>query len=135
VKTIVDTGPLVAVLRKREKNHAWTREVFSRLRPPLYTCEAVITEATFLLGLNEKALVALRSMLQGEVLRIDFSAHTEHAAVFKLMSRYASVPMSFADACLVRMSELAKPSQVITFDSDFRVYRRNGREVVPTLMP
>jgi predicted nucleic acid-binding protein len=43
--------------------------------------------------------------------------------------------MSFADACLVRMSELETSSRILTLDSDFRVYRRNRRQMIPTVMP
>jgi hypothetical protein len=48
---------------------------------------------------------------------------------------YASVPMSLADACLVRMSETLADPVLLTTDADIRVYRRHGRQVVPTVMP
>ena len=51
------------------------------------------------------------------------------------MLRYANVPMSVADACLVRMSELVADCTVFTLDGDFRVYRRNKRQKIPVLMP
>ena len=51
------------------------------------------------------------------------------------MSKYANVPMSLADACLIRMSEMEKNSQIITLDRDFNVYRRFDRQQVPVLMP
>jgi uncharacterized protein len=53
----------------------------------------------------------------------------------KLLARYSSVPMSLADACLVRMSELNPKSQVFTLDSDFNFYRKNVRRVIPLIMP
>jgi uncharacterized protein len=43
--------------------------------------------------------------------------------------------MSYADACLLRMSELNSESVVLTTDSDFHIYRRQGRRVVKTLSP
>jgi predicted nucleic acid-binding protein len=52
-----------------------------------------------------------------------------------LLTKYANVPISLADACLVRMSELHENSVVFTFDRDFKLYRRHGRQVIPTLMP
>jgi predicted nucleic acid-binding protein len=53
-----------------------------------------------------------------------------------LIRRYRSVRMDLADACLVRMSERHQASQVLTIDSEFRdLYRRNGRQVIPTLLP
>ena len=51
------------------------------------------------------------------------------------MVKYANVPMSFADACLVRISELYANSAVLTLDSDFRIYRKHGNQVIPVIMP
>ncbi len=51
------------------------------------------------------------------------------------MRRYQSVPMSIADACLVRMSEIYTQSSVITLDSDFRIYRKNRNQEIPVIMP
>lgn len=51
------------------------------------------------------------------------------------MQKYANVPMSFADACLVRMTEIVPDPLLLTTDADFRVYRRHGRQVVPCVMP
>ncbi len=51
------------------------------------------------------------------------------------MVKYASVPMSFAVACLVRMAELYPNSAVLTLDSDFRIYRKNINQVIPVIMP
>jgi predicted nucleic acid-binding protein len=55
--------------------------------------------------------------------------------VAKLVSRYIDVPMSLADACLVRLAEQDDASAVMTLDSDFRIYRKNGRQIIPTIMP
>jgi predicted nucleic acid-binding protein len=68
------------------------------------------------------------------VVKVDFRLSGEIETVRRLMSKYASVPMSLADACLVRMTELHARSAVLTLDRDFRAYRRNGRQVVPVLM-
>ena len=52
-----------------------------------------------------------------------------------MMDKYASVPMSFADACLVRLADLQPGGVVMTCDADFRTYRRSNRKVIGTLMP
>ncbi len=130
---LLDTGPLVALLVPKEKHHRWAQQAL-RVRTRVLTCEAVLSEACFLLRKFDKASRALRGMLEDGVLElVPLSAET--AALSKLLERYASVPMSFADASLVRMSELFARSVVATLDSDFRVYRRNGRQVIPLLMP
>ncbi len=67
------------------------------------------------------------------VAAFDFSSDLE--PVLKLMEKYASVPMSLADACLVRMTEIRSDAVILTTDTDFRIYRRHGRRVVPSVMP
>ena len=73
--------------------------------------------------------------IENGLLRIALEIEDHSPALRKLMMRYASVPMSLADACLVRMSEIYLDCHVFTLDSDFRVYRRNGRQVIPTIAP
>ena len=130
---ILDTGPLVALLNPREPHHAWATEAL-RVRARVVTCEAAASEAFFLLRRYDKASRALRGMLADELLEL-VSLASEARPLTKLMDRYASVPMSFADGCLVRLSELMPRAVVATLDADFRVYRRNGRQVIPLLMP
>jgi predicted nucleic acid-binding protein len=132
---ITDTGPLVALLNRRERHHAWTREQFSLIRPPAITCEAVISEAAFLLRHVDSGVEALMQMLTRGVVATPFHLADELPHVARLLKRYRSVPMSFADACLVRMAEQFASSVVITLDSDFHIYRKSGRQVIPTLIP
>jgi len=132
---IVDTGPLVAYLNRRERHHAWAQQQFSAVRPPAITCEPVVTEACFLLRDFDKGVDSLMQLLDRGLVTISFNLAQELPAVARLLKRYSSVPMSLADACLVRMAEQFAESQVLTLDSDFRVYRKSGRTVIPTLMP
>ena len=135
IRVVVDTGPLVALLNKRDQYHSWARSVFSTIEPPILTCEAVLAETCFLLAKMKGGQDAILAMLARDIVKIDFSLALEVVPVRALMSRFQSVPMSLADACLVRMSELEPKSVVLTLDRDFLVYRRNKRLVVPTIMP
>jgi predicted nucleic acid-binding protein len=132
---IVDTGPLVALLNGRENHHGWVMAALEEIGPPLLTCEAVIAEAAFLLRRPDPGGRALMALLDRQAVRVTFRLDDEHEQVARLMAKYADVPMSLADACLVRMSELVPRATVLTFDADFRVYRRAGRQVVPVKMP
>jgi predicted nucleic acid-binding protein len=132
---IADTGPLVALLNRRERHHRWAHEQFSRIEPPAMTCEAVISEACFLLQNLDGGTRALMQLLERGVIGVAFDLTEELPEVTRLLNRYKSVPMSLADACLVRMTERFATSSVITLDSDFRIYRKSGRSVIPTLMP
>jgi predicted nucleic acid-binding protein len=134
-KTLMDSGPLVAFYSTRDRHHKWAFAQLSALRPPLLTCEAVLTEACFLLQRNGgRAAVILRAVREG-IVQVAFDLETEAAPLETLMERYANMPMPLADACLVRLSELHRDSRVVTLDSDFTRYRRHGRQVIPLLAP
>ncbi len=135
VAIIADTGPLVALLNRRERHHEWAREQFGLVGPPALTCEAVLSEACFLLGDIHGGMDALMQLVKRGVLAVGFHLDDELPSVMRLLARYRSVPMSLADACLVRMAEQHASSVVLTLDRHFTVYRKSGRLVIPTLMP
>lgn len=132
---VLDTGPLVAYLDSRDAHHRWTRRMFDEARPPLITCEPVLTEALHLMRMLPGSTDAVLALVERGVVAVTFRFEPERAAVGELMRRFGDVPMSFADACLVRMTEMESDVAVLTLDGDFRVYRRHRRKVVPTAMP
>ena len=113
----------------------WVVEQWKRLRPPLLTCEPVLTEAAFLLKREGHDADSLFALLERGVIRIALAVQDEQADLRALMRRYRNRPMSLADACLVRLSEIHTAGEVFTLDSDFRIYRRHGNRVIPVLMP
>ena len=133
---LADTGPIVAYLNGRDRHHAWAVGLFKQLRPPLLTCEAVLSEAMFLLRWAPGGGDRVMDLVSRGVLEVRFDLQREVTAVTELLRRYRSLPMDMADACLVRMSELNGDCVLLTVDSEFRdIYRRNGRQVIPTLLP
>jgi len=126
-RVIIDTGPLVAFLVREETHHPWVAEQFQRLAAPFLTCEAVLTEAFFLVRKLPRGTARFFALIKSGVLEIDFSILAEGTALEKLVQRYANVPMSLADACLVRLAKLHSQAVVFTLDRDFQVYRRDGR--------
>ena len=132
---MVDTGPLVALLNARDTHHAWARATLDEIPPPLLTCEPVLAEASYLLRKIDRGAQAVLDLVARGVVQVAFRVDAELLALRTLITKYASVPMSLADACLVRMSELDPTTVVLTLDTDFRVYRRSGRLVVPVIMP
>ncbi len=132
---IADTGPLVAFLVRQEQHHRWACAAMDSLRPPLLTCEPVLAEAAHLLGRYGRSSDPLLALIERGVLNIAFAVESELAPIRHLIRRYRDQPMSLADACLVRLAELHEKPRVWTLDSDFSVYRRLGRLVIPTLMP
>ncbi|MCY3988640.1 MAG: PIN domain-containing protein [Gammaproteobacteria bacterium] len=135
MRVILDTGPLVALLNSGDRYHGWAVDQWSRIAPPLTTCEAVLAEACFLVQPFAGGQMAVLDLVRRGVLDASFQLAEEAGAVSRLLKKYRDVPMSLADGCLVRMAELDGDGAVLTLDSDFRVYRKNGRQVIPTLSP
>jgi predicted nucleic acid-binding protein len=132
---IADTGPIVALLDRTDAHHAWALHTFKALRSPLLTCEAVLAEAYYLLSRSGTARTTLAELYSRGIIRIAFDFEAEAGAAWRLLQKYADVPMDFADACIVRMSELHSDSVVWTLDSDFAVYRRHTGHSIQLLTP
>jgi predicted nucleic acid-binding protein len=131
---LLDTGPLVAYLHPREAHHAWAVQTFDSLDPPVITCEPVLSEACFLVSRTSlPATLVIEYVVRGGV-RIGFELQKEMTAVRALMERYVSVPMSLADACLVRLAEMTG-LPICTLDSDFAIYRTHGRRALTLIAP
>jgi predicted nucleic acid-binding protein len=135
VRLICDTGPLVAFFNRADQHHRWACEQFNRITEPLITCEAVISEVVFLLQDDRLPSDPILEVLERGKVLVQFSAEEHWPDLRHLMRKYANLPMSLADACLVRMAELAPQSQIFTADRHFRIYRRHGRQIIPLLAP
>jgi uncharacterized protein len=131
VRGIADTGFLVAFANARDQHHGWALDVAEDVTEPLLTCEPVLAEAAFHLG--DAGLVL--EMISEELIRLDFVGNDQLIPLAALAKRYKDRKPDLADLCLIRMSELHPKHSVITVDKDFRVYRRNKREVIPLISP
>jgi uncharacterized protein len=132
VKGIADTGFLVAFGNRRDQHHVWAKEIAEEITTPLLTCDAVLAEAAFHLG----SVALVLAMVRDGLVTLAFSTLENLAQLSSLALRYADREPDLADLCLVRMSELFPSHVVITVDKkDFRVYRRNKREVIPLVCP
>lgn len=132
---LLDAEPLVALLAASVDYHEWACEQWRRLPPPLLTCEAVLTEAAFLLKRNGREADPLFARLERGVVRVGLEIERERADLRVLMRRYRDRPLSLADACLVRLSELHPGGTVFTLDAGLGIYRRHGNKVIPVLSP
>ena len=130
---LVDAGFVVALLSRRDTHHRWAVAQTPKFALPWSTCEAALSEAFHLLG--ARGAPALRTLLRRGSLRVAFDLAEQMEPVLKLMQKYADVPMSLADACLIRMTEALSDSVILTTDADFRIYRRHSRQVVPCMIP
>ena len=134
-RIIIDAGPLVALLDEGDQFHGWAKVALSRIAPVISTCDAVLSESCYLLSKNSAGIKKLRLLVEMKIINSDFASLAELPAVFKLMDDYDNVPMSFADACLVRMVEQNPGSTLITTDRDFVTYRQQRRRLIPLIAP
>lgn len=132
---LLDAGPLVALVLRTDAMHAWATQQLKQLAPPFLTCDAVIGEACYLLRREKRDPVDIIEFARAGLFEVKFDFNRESAAIAELMASYRDLPMSFADACLVRMCELNAEAAVWTLDRDFRVYRRNRRSSIPLISP
>jgi predicted nucleic acid-binding protein len=134
-QVILDTGPLVALLDARDRHHEWAVAQWGDIEAPLLTCESVISEACFLLDQTRAGSAAIFEMLLRNAVALSFRLDEHVKEVQQLRATYADVPMSVADASLVRMAEQLGRSAVLTLDTDFRIYRKHGRRMIPLILP
>jgi predicted nucleic acid-binding protein len=130
---VVDAGFLVALWNRREQHHSWAMAAAEVHPPPWVVCEAVFTETDHLLGGEGRR--SLRTAVRRGALQLVAVITKETTSVLELLDKYQDVPMSVADACVVRLTEILPEPLVLTTDADFKIYRRHGRKVVPCLLP
>ncbi len=134
-RVLLDTGPLVALLNQRDQYHAWSKHQWAAAVPPFQTCEAVLSEACFLLRSVPNGSRAVMELLRREVIEVTFRVAEHLDPVARLMAKYADLPVSLADACLVCMAEISPEGPILTLDRHFRLFRKNNRQVLPAIMP
>lgn len=127
---LLDTGPLVALIDRDDDQHSIAKQLFSKCPTPFVTTEAVITEACYLAnkgnsaGAQKIVDLGLRGFYQ-----IAFALEGHQPVLLKLLEKYEDIPISLADACLICCAELQNEPRILTFDTDFEIYRwgRNKR--------
>jgi predicted nucleic acid-binding protein len=134
-QVIVDAGPLIETLVPGAQYHEWVTRQWQRLEPPFLTCESVLSEAAFVLEREGSDPDLILEMVDRGFLKISLAVKDHTSELRRLMRKYRKQPMSLADACVVRLSELYAQAIVLTLDSDFTVYRRHGNKIIPLLRP
>jgi hypothetical protein len=130
---LADTGPLVALFARRDRDHARVVR-FLRDNPCLLvTTWPVATEAWHLLAPSARLGYA-RWLLGGGAAILELG-EDDHSAMLALLERYRDRPMDIADASLVTVAERTGINEILTVDrADFDVYRlAKGRRFVQVL--
>jgi len=120
---LIDTGCIVALLDRSERNHAGCVEAIRAVTGRLMTCEAVIAESCYLLRHRRGAADTILENVERGIFQLPFRLDESSTSVRAHIKRYARVPMDLADACLVALAELLGTGRILTLDSDFHIYR------------
>ena len=132
---MLDTGPIVAHLDAGDQWHVRCAKVWPTVARRCVTTEAVVTEACHLvLRGGGGAALPLQFLLAAEIPIVALDPPAQrHAA--SLMDRYADVPMDYADATLVVVSEALRMRRVFTTDrrgfGAYRIGRGKGFAMIP----
>ena len=132
---LADSSFLVALLNKRERPHLRCLKAYQLVTQPVITCEACITEAFHLLNHLESAVDNILGSLADGSIVIPFRLSDNADAVYRTMTRYRDTRCDFADACLIHLADLVGTGEILTLDSDFKLYRwrrsRRFRLLIP----
>lgn len=132
MKAIADTGFIYAFVSSDDEHHQWALALAEELSEPALTCDAVLAETSYHL----RSVRVVLELIAAGLISPAFNLHSNVQNLLELSHRYADRHPDLADLCIVRMSELFPNRTVLTTDEkDFRVYRRNKRDVISLLCP
>jgi predicted nucleic acid-binding protein len=121
---LVDTGPLVALLNRNDGHHERAKALMAACAAPLRTCEPVVAEACYLLSREDGAAAGdVLALGRTGAFDIVFALRDHWAAVERILRKYRELPAGLADACLIHCAEVCQERRILTFDTDFHVYR------------
>ena len=125
---LLDTGALVSLLDRSQNGHQKCRRAFAEWTGPVVSTEAVLTEATHLLGgVRGGRAACVDFFLSGGAVLVPSTRASLHR-VRKLLEKYGDLPMDYADATLVALAEELDCTAIFTMDrADFSVYRLKDR--------
>jgi predicted nucleic acid-binding protein len=132
---LLDTGVIVALLDRSERNHPQCVEAVQGLSQPLVTCEAVIAESCYLLRSLKGAPEAVLENVEKGTFQIPFVISRSAPFIRRLLRKYRDQEIDFADACLIRLAEELDTDEILTLDSEFTIYRWRRDKPFKLLIP
>jgi uncharacterized protein len=128
-RTLIDTGPLVAILRHDDAHHQDCKAVFASRTSPFITCWPVVTEVVWLLGQHRAAVNMLFNFFDEQILAISSLNEASPSWFSEFFDKYANLRPDFTDAAVLYLAHREAISTIFTIDRrDFSIYRdRDGR--------
>ena len=133
-RSILDTGPVVALFDKSDYFHKKIFDFFSKNNFILYITWPVITEISYLLDFNKETQIDFLKWLESGALHVVDFEITDLSNLSEYMNKYKDVPMDLADASLMLISDKLDLRKIITLDKDFYVYRKQDGKYLLNLI-
>lgn len=129
-KTLIDAGPCIALFDRDDLYHEKIKAFLKNYKGRLVTSWAVVTEAMHMLDFDIHAQLDFLHWIERDALEIATIKKEHISRIIELSRKYADLPMDFADATLLVISEIEKIKEIITIDSDYYVYRNIRKEML-----
>lgn len=131
---IADTGLIVGLLNPHDQFHSWAKEVAANVVGGFLTCEAVISEAIFMVRKSSKAKAAIIAMIESDWLRVVPVLPEMRVGVIRILEQYHP-QADYADACVVALHEEWGGRVYTTDRRDFLIYRTRAEKMVDAVLP
>lgn len=133
-RTLIDSGPLIALFDSSDKYHPKTLEFIQKNKSLLITTIASVTETLHLLDFNRNAQIDFLEWISRGAVEIHNIENSDFKRIKELTEKYRDLPMDFADSCLVLLAEKLGIDTIATIDRDFSIYRINDRKTFKNIL-
>jgi len=133
-KTIIDSGPIIALFDKSDNYHHQVLEFLKNFKGKLITSWAVITEVSHMLDFNLKVQIDFLKWIEVGGIEIYNISQDEIANIRIMMEKYLDVPMDLADATLMYIANKEHIKNIVSIDSDFDIYRTLKKQSLNNLL-
>jgi len=133
-KTLIDSGPLIALFDRSDKYHHKVLDFLKGYRGELITTWPVLTEVSHMLDFNLQVQIDfLKWIERGGVVVYEIN-QSEIMQIRVMMQKYLDVPMDLADASLVYIAKKEQIDDIISIDSDFDIYQTAKKKFLNNLL-
>lgn len=127
---LVDAGPFIALFDRDDAYHGPVVAFLRQYRGSLVTTWPVITETSHMLGFNVNVQINFLEWLTRGAVSIVNLGNEHLQKIIELSKKYSDVPMDLADSSLIVVAELTGIRDIISIDSDYRIYKTgSGRKL------
>ena len=133
-KTIIDSGPLIALFDKNDKYHTLVLHFLENFKGEFITTWSVITEVTHMLDFNLNVQIDFLKWVEIGGLTIYNIEQNELKEIIRMMSKYTNVPMDLADSTLMYVAQKENIKNIVSIDSDFDIYRTIKKQALCNLL-